>query len=68
MYVAVLNVSALYVPSLSFTRALKNEAFRWERLVDRAENVQLEPTMLGSKASSKACNMFNCFDVYRLIC
>jgi len=38
---------------------------RWERLVDRAENVELEPTMVGSKAASKACNMFNCFDVYR---
>lgn len=38
---------------------------RWERLVDRAEDVQLDPSMVGSKAASKSCNMFNCFDVYR---
>ena len=44
---------------------LLKESFRWERLVDRAEVEQLEPTMVGSKAASKACNMFNCFDVYR---
>ena len=40
---------------------------RWERLVDRAESVLLEPNMVGSKAASKACNMFNCFDVYRSV-
>ena len=34
-------------------------------MVDRAETKQLEPSMVGSKAASKACNMFNCFDVYR---
>ena len=34
-------------------------------MVDRAETKQLELTMVGSKAASKACNMFNCFDVYR---
>ena len=44
---------------------LLKDSFRWERLVDRAEAMQLEPTMVGSKAASKACNMFNCFDVYR---
>ena len=34
-------------------------------MVDQAKTKQLEPTMVGSKAASKACNMFNCFDVYR---
>ena len=34
-------------------------------MVDRAEDVQLDPSMVGSKAASKSCNMFNCFDVYR---
>ena len=34
-------------------------------MVDRAKVVQLEPTMVGSKAARKTCNMFNCFDVYR---
>ena len=36
-------------------------------MVDRAEAVQLEPSMVGSKVASKACNMFNCFDVYRFV-
>ena len=36
-------------------------------MVDRADTKQLEPSMVGSKASSKACNMFNCFDVYRFV-
>ena len=36
-------------------------------MVDQAETKQLEPTMVGSKAASKACNMFNCFDVYRFV-
>ena len=34
-------------------------------MVDKAKVEQLEPTMVGSKAARKACNMFNCFDVYR---
>ena len=34
-------------------------------MVDRAETKQLELTMVGSNAASKACNMFNCFNVYR---
>ena len=33
--------------------------------MDRAEDVQLDPSMVGSKAASKSCNMFNCFHVYR---
>ena len=36
-------------------------------MVDQAKTKQLEPTMVGSKAASKACNMFNCFDVYRFV-
>jgi len=42
-----------------------NTKQRWERLVDNADEIDLDTSMVGSNPARKDCNMFNCFDVYR---